>query len=264
MTLSFVFRLFVDEGRWDCKNLTDIQYSASEENANELESWNGDLPCKQTKDKSFYLVKCAADCYIKWFSRLSCPSWKVPIDIQAEKAKAVLHRFNIIIILERLSDPKYVSAVENFFGVPGLSEEKSAWCESASHKANAKFPLEIRNTTFNQLKDQNRLDIDLYNNISNCLEDGVYDFPVWDGARFASNDTLHVHHEKFNEWKTQEIRLKWEKRLAYQNLTKAVNTEEEHKEQSTACKPHFNLAAFGGWNNKTKFTRLYFYHSRKA
>lgn len=124
--------------------------------------------------------------------------------------------------------------------------------------------MEVNNTTLQLLTDRNKLDIDLYNNISNCLEDGIYDFPKWNGDRFASNDTLYVHHEEFSKWKIQEIKLNWEKRAAKENLTKAVTTAKDNTEQSSACKPHFNLASAGGWDNKTKFTRLYFYHSRKA
>lgn len=44
-----------------------------------------------------------------------------------------------------------------------------------------------------------------------------------------------------------------------------VNHETFSQQKSSpACKPHFNLVTNHGWNNETKFKRLYFYHSRKA
>ena len=220
-------------------------FKPSEENANTLESWDGDMPCKKTNDKSFYLAKCAVNCYVQWFSRLSCPSWNVSTDIQAEAARAVLYRFNVIIILEKLKDPEYVSAMENFFGVAGLAKKQSAWCEPVSHEANSKFPLEVNNTTFQRLTARNQIDVDLYNDIASCLEDRVYDFPKWNRDRFDFDNTLHVHHEEFAMWKIQEQWTLWEKRIAKQTGGKASHVAKEKTEQSPACKPHFNLAKVG-------------------
>ena len=230
------------------------EYDPSEENANKLESWyenNDCLPCFQLKDKQFYLVKCAANCYMQWFSKLSCPSWNVPISIQVEKARAVLHRFNIVIVLEKLRDPTYVSAVEKFFGVPGITETRSAWCERESHFVNSKFPLQVKNSTLQLLSKYNEIDIALYNNISACLADGVYDFPKWDGDRFVSDDASRVHHTDFPQWKKGEIRRKKDVEL------QKGSPKKDYTKPSPACRPHFE-------NNNTKFKRLYFYHSRKA
>ena len=239
-------------------------FIASEENANTLESWNGDTACTKTNGQSFYLAKCAANCYIQWFLRLSCHSWEIPFDTQVETARAVLHRFNVIIILEKLKDPEYVVAMENFFGVAGLTQKQSAWCEPKSHEANEKFPLKVEPSTIERLTTQNKIDIDLYNNITNCLEDRAYDFPKWNSNRFESNNTLHVHHEEFAQWKLQEQWTLWDKRMAKLTGGKAMNSAGENTKKSPACEPHFNVASVGGHDNKTQFTRLYFYHSRKA
>lgn len=262
------FQYGIDEGRWDCTQLTNnmTKYNPTEENANKLDDWSGDIPCRQTQEKFFYLVKCAVNCYIQWYSSLSCPGWEIPIDTQVEKAKAVLHRFNLIIILEKLNDPKYVAAVESFFGVPGLTETKSAWCEKESHQVNTKFPLQIKNSTLKRLSDQNSLDIDLYNGISGCLSGGMYEhFPKWDGDRFQSNDTLRLHYTDFPQWKKDVIRIQREKQLQKQNSNRATKTTNNTPEKlSPACHPHFNFASSSGWNTNAKFKRLYFYHSRKA
>jgi hypothetical protein len=238
------------------------KYNPSEKNANKLEDWTGDTPCKQTNDTRFYLVKCAVNCYSQWYSSLSYPSWKIPIDTQAEKAKAVLHRFNFIVILEKLKDPKYIGAVEHFFGVPGLSETKSAWCEIESHRVNTRFPLEVKAATLQSLTEANQVDIDIYNNISHCLSD-EYDFPTWNGDRFESNNTSRLHYNDFAQWKQEEVRKQREKQYLKQTSS-AAKSDSIKRRRSPACEPHFDLATNAGWGSTTKFKRLYFYHSRKA
>ena len=52
-----------------------------------------------------------------------------------------------VVSLEKLGDPAYASAVERLFGVPGVTETRSAFCERPSHKANRLVPLQIENAT---------------------------------------------------------------------------------------------------------------------
>lgn len=203
-----------DEGRWDCKQLIHnfTSYNASEANANKLETWNGTAghhgtasPCvNKSTGLAFRLVTCAVNCYTQWYSSLSCPAWDIPIETQAKKAKEVLLRFNLIVVLEKLRDPAYVAAVEKFTGVPGLTYARSAWCERESHEANTKHPLVVKNETLHHLTELNQVDMELYNNITNCLSDGLYDFPTWDEDRFVKNETFHVPYQDFHEWKMEQ------------------------------------------------------------
>ncbi|KAL7516328.1 hypothetical protein ACHAWX_001355 [Stephanocyclus meneghinianus] len=263
---------FKYEGRWDCKQLTEnfTLYNASEDNANKLETWNGtaghhgDTPCMKTsKGTIFRLVKCAVNCYTQWFSSLSCPLWNIPVSTQAEKAREVLLRFNLIVVLEKLEDHSYVAAIESFTGVPGLTATRSAWCELESHKANRKVPLMVKKETIQHLRDLNRVDIDLSNNVSKCLADGVYDFPRWDHNRFTKNQTYYVHHQDFSKWKIEQTKKHWEKIWEGQISDSAPFIV--HTKNSPACEPHFDLATSGNtWDNMQKFRRLHFYHTRKA
>ncbi|KAL3791687.1 hypothetical protein HJC23_003944 [Cyclotella cryptica] len=263
---------FKYEGRWDCKQLTEnfTLYNASEDNANKLETWNGTAghhgyaPCTTTsRGTTFHLVKCAVNCYTQWFSSLSCPVWDIPISTQVEKAREVLLRFNLIVILEKLKDHNYVAAIESFTGVPGLTVKRSAWCELESHEVNKKVPLKFKNETIQHLTELNRVDIDLYNNISKCLVNGVYDFPRWDHNRLTRNQTFHVDHQDFSKWKINQVKKHWEKKWEEQIRDSARVFAPTKK--SPACEPHFDLAtAVNTWDNETKFKRLYFYHSRKA
>ena len=130
------------------------------------------------------------------------------METQAEKAKEVLLRYNLIVVLEQLLDPAYVAAVEKFTGVPGLTVVRSAWCERESHEVNANHPLIVKNKTLHHLTELNRVDIELYNNITNCLADGKYDFPKWDDDRFVKNETSQVPYQDYHEWKMEQRKKK--------------------------------------------------------
>jgi len=101
----------------------------------------------------FRLHNCAVNCYIQWISGLSCPQYNISRDIQYEVAFYRLHRYNFIVILEKLKDEEYVTAVEDFFGVEGITLKRGAPGEQAARKANALYPLNITNETMNSLQE---------------------------------------------------------------------------------------------------------------
>lgn len=47
----------------------------------------------------------------------------MPILEQYQAAKEKLLRYNLIVVIEKLADPAYVRAVEDFFGVSGILEK---------------------------------------------------------------------------------------------------------------------------------------------
>ena len=122
---------------------------------------------------------------------------------QYQVAKSKLTKYNLVIIIEKLRDPRYVRAIENFFGVGGILEKGVPFCERLSHKANAAIPLVIHNETRARLTNLNKMDLRLYHDISDCLDDidGQYDqiIPKWDADRFMVNS--------FN-WTEAEIKQK--------------------------------------------------------
>mmetsp|Transcript_555 Transcript_555/g.1171 ORF Transcript_555/g.1171 Transcript_555/m.1171 type:complete len:492 (+) Transcript_555:64-1539(+) len=195
---------FKYQGRWNCHDLVFHQnnkgWEPTIENAKNLETWNqtgGHKPiqCKHKRSKGtyFFLSTCAVNCYTQWFSGLSCPNWKVPVDQQYQVAKSRVLKYNLIVVIEKLRDPNYVQAVEDFFGVTGLTEKGKPFCEKQSHEANQQFPLIVRNDTREKLTSLNQVDIKLYQELSSCLmeRDGTYNFPKWDPDRFA----LHTFNE---------------------------------------------------------------------
>ena len=209
---------FKYQGRWDCRDLVrwhgsgrgkkrgqekagnDTSWAPTAENANSIETWNRtgghrDLACKRKYDPAiggrrpyFFMGNCAVNCYAQWFSGASCPSWGVSAGEQLRVALSKVYRYNMVIVIEKLRDPSYVRAVEEFFGVGGLLERGQPYCERDSHRANGMFPLEVKDETRERLRRLNGVDIELYDQLTKCLDDRTtYDFPKWDGERFALN-----------------------------------------------------------------------------
>ncbi|KAL3801888.1 hypothetical protein ACHAW5_008674 [Stephanodiscus triporus] len=152
---------------------------------------------------SHFKCQCAVNCYIQWFSG-ACPEFDIPIEEQFQMAKTKLLRYNFIVVVEWLSDPEYASAVESFFGVPGVTARRSAYCEHSSHKANKLVPLTIENHTLDKLSELNVADINLYKDLTDCLDeddDQGYNFPQLDAGRFDNTSSVQVHYSEYMEWK---------------------------------------------------------------
>lgn len=90
--------------------------------------------------------------------------------MQYEVANARLRRYNFVVILEKLKDPGYVNAMEQFFGVKGVTKKRGAFCEKASHNANTLNPINITNETRHELAKLNQVDLRLYNDLMDCGE----------------------------------------------------------------------------------------------
>ena len=190
----FYLHHFVDQGRWHCKNLTGrikSGFEPTEENANKLETWaetggHQQYQCKTRQgEQRFWLGNCAVNCYVQWFSGLSCPEWNINLDEQYKVAKRRVLRYNLIVVVEKLRDPAYVKAIEQMFGVQGITKRSVPYCERQSHKANTDNPLQVQNNTLERLKERNSLDIGFYNELGGCLNNGTsYNFPKWTPSRF--------------------------------------------------------------------------------
>ena len=187
--------IHADQGRWDCRDLMRMKtgvFVPTEENANKLETWTetgGHTPlgCRTLTNGEpyFKLGSCAVDCYTQWFSGLSCPAWNISAHQQYTVAKRRVLRYNLIVVIEKLRDPAYVDAIEQMFGVIGITSKSVPFCERKSHRANLDNPLIIQNSTRERLTTLNALDIKLYNALGGCLNDDTsYNFPKWDPSRF--------------------------------------------------------------------------------
>ncbi|KAL3811148.1 LOW QUALITY PROTEIN: hypothetical protein ACHAXA_001363 [Cyclostephanos tholiformis] len=220
----------INQGRWNCRDLITMhdrdgdvkdQFVPTEENAMKLETWNkngGHSIQKCDRHSHFKLGMCAVNCYIQWFSGI-CSEVDMPINEQYLMAKTKLFRYNFIVVLEWLSDPEYASAVESFFGVPGVTQKRSAFCERSAHTANKLVPLTINNHTLNKLTELNQVDIKLYKEITDCFVDGDneqrYDFPEFDGERFDNSSSTQVHYSEYMDWKRKGKTRKRRKPLVY-------------------------------------------------
>jgi len=230
---------FKYQGRWDCSDLSkmrrrdDTAFIPSEETANKITTWNqtsGHVPQECTSKNSgihFKLGICAVNCYTQWFSGLSCPQFNTTTKQQYEVAKTMLLRYNFIVVLEKLKDAQYVTAVEKMFGVPGITQRGSAYCERTSHKANEMIPLKIEDDTLQRLTQLNRVDVGLYKELTDCLDQDrggrshKFNFPRMDEdsleSRFDTNTSIQVKYYNLIAWKK-------EKRL---NKTRAKALEDQ-------------------------------------
>jgi hypothetical protein len=332
---------FKYQGRWDCEQLVkNTSYVPHEDMANKLETWNTTTghyydainstpPCQlQNNDGSsstykFFLSACAVNCYSQWFSGLSCPlvlsPTKTPtttttnddddddddddrsMEQQYTIAKSKLLRYNFIVLIEQLSNPTYVNAVERFFGVPGVSNrDVHPWCEVEAQYTNKKIPVPYNKETIDALTELNAVDIQLYNEMTNCLLQGddekkkkiVTKFPSFDSTRFSINTTLQIDHELWEQRNPgrgymtpgRAFRAKFVTNI--DDVSSDDNGDDDdgngeskmtpEEMRSPACRPHFSVALPPSNSSTTnnnnanaftinkKFTRLYFYHTRKA
>ena len=132
----------------------------------------------------------------QWFSGLSCPQYNVTTTEQYQSAKAKLLRYNFIVVLEKLKDVRYAKAIEDLFGVPGVTQKRGAYCERNSHLANRRYPLVVTNETRKKLVHLNELDVTLYKELTSCLHGNrASTFPKFDISRF-DNVTIAVPFDK--------------------------------------------------------------------
>ena len=186
----------------------ETKFIPTEDNANKFETWNATgghstTTCKGRPYPKFSLGECAVNCYTQWFSGLSCPDYNMITEEQYRVAKAKLYQYNFIVVLEKLSDPNYASAVEEFFGVPGITEKRAAFCERTSHKANKMNPLVMRNETVETLVNLNEVDIGLYKELTDCLDGDSYHFSKLDSSKFI-NITTRVPYYEYDDWKKEK------------------------------------------------------------
>lgn len=208
---------FKYNGRWPCKYLMKSNFTPTENNANQLEQWNetGGTAPKSTchnRDTAFYLGDCAVNCYTQWFGGLNCPHWNVPIEEQYKVAMSKLLKYNLIIVIEKLRDPNYVRAIENFFGVTGILERGSPFCERRSHKVNKDIPLIVKEDTRKRLTELNKVDLKLYHTITDCLDEEddnrrYEHIPKWDGDRF------HIHSFNYTQDRIEKAKAKAQKAM---------------------------------------------------
>lgn len=230
---------FKYEGRWKCNQLFFNKtfrkgWAATEETAKKIDDWvhtSGFVPGRC--DQPFRFDLCAVKCYVQAFANASCSVGDGNWTREYERARDSLMRFNFVAVMERMADPAYVFAVEEFFGVPGFGMKASMHCEKESRIANSRNPLVIRNETMDRLVRLNALDTRLYEEASSCLgrsytgsdneditrggEKGKIEHSVnrLDPSMILTDTSIQVPYDEFRTWKYNEV-LEWRK-----NLTRA-------------------------------------------
>ena len=135
---------FKYEGRWNCRQMIKdaSHYTPTLQNARKFEQWNSTGGFKPSPcDESFSFHECAVNCYIQSFSGQGCTrdEWKTQYALAQER----LFRYNLIFVYEKFKDPKYVEAIEQYFGVEqgSFNQESNYWCGPEAKEANKLYPL---------------------------------------------------------------------------------------------------------------------------
>ena len=181
--------------RWDCEQLVHNEsFIPTQLNARPFSSWNGtkgfeSSPC----DLEFSFTQCAVNCYLQTFSGMGCTNneWFKQYNMAFDR----LRKYNLILIYERFKDPKYIHAVEDYFGgIQGFNTPAHMFCGDESKEANDKVPLSVSEFAHVfKLQSLNKMDERLYNDfLLSCgwnkinEEEIEYDFPILDSNRFVA------------------------------------------------------------------------------
>jgi hypothetical protein len=89
------------------------------------------------------------------------------------RAREALFSYNLVVILEWLKNPEYVTSLERLFGLKGITTKRPMYCGHVSAAANNLFPLHVPQETQQRIIELNQLDSNLYNELTNCS----FDFP---------------------------------------------------------------------------------------
>ena len=118
--------------------------------------------------------------------------------------------------------------------MPGVAQTKyQPWCQAESHYVNERYPLVIKNETMKQLTELNKLDITLYHEIRDCLDDidddddddDIYDnFPAWDTTRFERNETIQKNYTDY-KFPVPKLPQQWLRRFERIDEAAANNTD---------------------------------------
>jgi len=182
---------FKYDARWGCNNLVKNKtFVPSTTNARPFATWNFtggfvETSCgssssnyrRRRSNRPFYFEACAVNCYIQTFSGNACThdNWYTEYNVAWDR----LMKYNIILMYSKFNNPKYIQAVENFFGgVQGFGVPSSMFCGDEAREANRKVPLRVSFEHVLQLTRLNKMDNRLYKDFINpCWDDDKYSLP---------------------------------------------------------------------------------------
>ena len=182
--ISRLLSTYKYEGRWKCPKVPHILVH----NSTSLEGFIEAFKTNGTKDKAIFirnkkktkLWRCAQNCYIRWLS--SNPRNIKDMKQSYSESYERLSKYNLIIITEKLKDPTYIHKIEQMFNVGGMKKRR-IFCESTMKELNAKYPPIIKNSTLDNAKKLNRMDITLYREFTSCVDNTTH-FPRFDAKAF--------------------------------------------------------------------------------
>eukprot|EP00977_Amphora_coffeiformis_P019158 scaffold6933_cov178-Amphora_coffeaeformis.AAC.3 len=167
-------------GRWSCRKMVYPgqfpDYIPSPNNSRSLQDYldkESNTPeqrqCLQIPMKRRKLWGCAKNCYLRWYGRDFNCLRDVMNSFQTAREK--LFGYNLVVIMERMSDPSYVQGLLRMFGnlnTTILSKTQKMYCFDESRYWNEKYPAVISDAVLSNLTRLNDMDIRLYKELNDC------------------------------------------------------------------------------------------------
>ena len=193
------FSVSVSSNPGDCDQLTKNEsFVPSEQNARSFAAWDQTRGFEPSDcDVPFSFISCAVNCLVQTFSGRGCTDdgWATEFNLAQDR----LRRYHLVLVYEKFSDPRYVAAVERFFGgVAGFNAAPAfMFCGRESRAANDRVPLAVDFEHVLKLTKLNEMDTRLYKDMAQSCweydEEGraEYSFPSVDASRFIA-----PHHQQ--------------------------------------------------------------------
>jgi len=174
------------EYRWDCEEqLLQEDFQPTLENiANNLTKWFKKQHLQSNCRANVWA--CSTNCNVKMFShkkgvsKCEAPRKNTTEDEIYRTAIEKIGGYNLVVDVERLfNSDDYGRSIESYFGVEGLVGLKmdEMYCGAEAKKANKLVPLVLENSTLEEIKKRNSIDITFFKQVTTC-ENNEIRFPT--------------------------------------------------------------------------------------
>ncbi|KAL7557099.1 hypothetical protein ACA910_009190 [Epithemia clementina (nom. ined.)] len=170
------------EGRWTCPEMVKNKtvFVPTPENSRTLKDFikrihpSNTAPCFNNSSTNNSTIRkpilwvCTKLCYLRWFGA----DFNCLTNVSKSYSTALerlYNQFHLIAVTDWLKIPEYRRGLMEMFGInSSISFRRGMSCDAQSKYWNQKYPAVLRNETLNQLRQVNKLDIQLYETLTNC------------------------------------------------------------------------------------------------
>jgi hypothetical protein len=162
------------EGRWPCAVLKNK--TATKKNSVDLSEWleSDHFYESLCRHRARPLWKCSWNCFTRWLAMPYTYCEDVSPEWLVQRALETARQYHLIIDIDRLeTNSEYVTKLEEFFGLPGLSTLRSSpACDQLSKAANQRTPIDILKDTetIKLLQSRHVWDVKIHKVLTSCRD----------------------------------------------------------------------------------------------